>query len=365
VIYRLLYKLVFERIDPETAHRLVGGLMRAGLAIPGVRAAVSRLLRPREGVLETSAFGLTFPSPLGVAAGMDKDGRWYPNLLALGFGFVEVGTVTSLPQPGNGPPRVFRLPRSRGLLNRMGFPNPGAEVVASRTRGHKGIVGANIGKTKALPAESIVEDYRACARALAPSCDYMVINVSSPNTPGLVAMQEAARLRELILGVQAELAAAPGASLPLLVKIGPDLSDEQIDEIARLSLDLGIAGIVATNTTTDVSLVGEDLDLASLTDSTGGISGRPLAQRARVVLRRLREVVGDDLVLISVGGIDSAEEAWERIVAGATLVQAYSGFIYGGPLWAHRVNRGLERRARQAGAVRLQDLVGTGATGNS
>jgi len=360
VIYNLLFRFVLQRMDAEAAHRCAGRVLGATFAIPGVRRLASWLLRPRDRVLETAALGCTFATPLGVAAGMDKDGSWFGNLLALGFGFVEVGTVTSLPQPGNMTPRIFRFPAAKALVNSMGFPNPGAETVAARL-GHRrpGVVGANIGKTKALAIEDVVDDYRCSARVLAGSCDYLVVNVSSPNTPGLLAMQDVARLRELLLGIKEELATTTQPP-PLLIKLGPDLADQEIDELAKLALDLKLDGIVAINTSIDVSFLG-----SSAADSgavpPGGISGAPLRFRAREVLRRIRATVGDELVLISVGGIDSAEEAWERILAGATLVQAYSAFVYGGPLWAYKVNKGLRSRTLQVGASRIQDLVGTGS----
>ncbi len=352
-------------MDPETAHRCAGRLLRATFWIPGVRSLVSWRLRPRDRVLETSALGCTFATPLGVAAGMDKDGLWFENLLALGFGFVEVGTITSLPQPGNVAPRIFRLPAARALVNSMGFPNPGAKTVAARLARHgkrgqrNGVVGANIGKTRALAIEDVVEDYRSSTRALAGCCDYLVINVSSPNTPGLRAMQDVGRLRDLLLGVKAELATMTQPP-PLLIKLGPDLSDAQIDDLARLALELELDGIVAVNTTTDVTSLGRPAEGAAPVPA-GGISGAPLRCRARKVLKRLRAIVGDELVLISVGGVDSAEEAWERILAGATLVQAYSALVYGGPLWAYKVNRELRHRALRAGAGRIQDLVGAGS----
>lgn len=361
LIYRALFRLILQRTDAEAAHRWAGRVLASLASIPGLRRALARWLGARDSSLRVAALGLEFATPLGVAAGVDKDGTWFPNLLALGFGHVEVGTITSLPQPGNEVPRIFRLPRVRGLVNSMGFPNPGAEVVAPRLeRGSAlGVVGANVGKTRVLPIEEIGNDYCTTARWLAPRCDYFVVNVSSPNTPGLLEMQDVARSRHLIEAVMAELRSLD-APPPLLIKIGPDLTDPEVDALATLALDLGLDGIVAVNTTRDL----EHLDAATraaLGSARGGISGAPLRGRARHVLRRLRAVVGDEMILISVGGVDSPEEAWKRIAAGATLVQAYAGFVYGGPLWAHRMNSGLRGFVRRAGLANIQEAVGIDA----
>jgi dihydroorotate dehydrogenase len=344
LLYRLFFDHVLRRVDAERAHRL------------GLRA-LPLLARPRaraDKALEVRALGLTFPSPLGVAAGLDKEAGAFEALGALGFGFVEVGTVTALAQPGNPRPRVFRLPADRALLNSMGFPNPGAQAAAAKLRRRSGgvVVGANIGKSKAAPLEQAAADYRASARAVAPHSDFVVLNVSSPNTPGLRDMQNVERLRELIAAVREETAK------PLLVKIAPDLADEDVDAIADLALELELAGLVATNTT--LSREG----LRAPEPRPGGISGAPLKARSLAVLERLRARVGDRLVLISVGGIDSADDVWERIAAGATLVQAYTGFVYGGPLWPRRVNRSLLRRLRAAGASSIQDLIGAECRAN-
>jgi dihydroorotate dehydrogenase len=357
VIYRVLFELVLQRMPVEAAHRLAVLALRAACRIPGVAAAMRRFLVPRDPALHVDALGLSFPSPLGVAAGVDKDAGWFEQLGLVGFGFVEVGTVTAVPQAGNPPPRVFRIPRDRALLNRMGFPNPGAREVAARLSRRSGrvIVGVNIGKSLTAPIESAGEDYRTAVRMLAPVCDYLVVNVSSPNTPGLRAMQKVDRLRPLLLEVQRELACcAPG--VPLLIKIGPDAPDAQVDAIADLGLELSLDGIVAVNTTEDRSLLSARDGIPAV--NGGGVSGPPLGARALEVLRRLHERVGDRLVLISVGGISSPEDAWERIAAGATLVQAYTGFVYGGPGWPTRMNRSLARRVREAGATSIQELVG-------
>ena len=339
MIYRLLFRHVLAHIDPERAHGLAAALL-------GSRAArtLHPLLAARDPALRTHALGLTFPSPLGVAAGVDKDATWFEGLGAIGFGFVEVGTVTARPQPGNERPRIERFPRERALLNWMGFPNAGAPAVAARlARPRSTIVGVNVGRSKSAP--DAVADYRQAVRLLAPHADYLVLNVSSPNTPGLRSLQAAEALDGLIAGVQEELAAL-GAPPALLVKIAPDLSDEEVDAVADLAVRRRLAGLIAVNTTTRRGALRSRLRSQ---DEPAGVSGVPIAGRAVQILRRLHARVGDELVLVSVGGIAGARDAWERLEAGATLVQAYTGFVYGGPLWAWRVNRGLARRLRSRG----------------
>jgi dihydroorotate dehydrogenase len=337
VLYRLLYALVLRRIPAETAH---------ALAARGVRLAhrlgLLRLAGRPDPVLAVDALGLRFASPLGVAAGVDKDASWFEGLGALGFGSVEVGTVTPRPQEGNPKPRVRRLVADRALQNSMGFPNPGAEAVAARIARRRGstVLGVNVGRAKGSTTEQAAEDYRATVRRLAPMADYLALNVSSPNTPGLRDLQAVEPLRGLVTAVQQELAAL-GLERPVLVKIAPDLADEDVDAVADLAVELGLAGIIATNTTVErAGLVTPGVP------PEGGISGAPLKARSLAVLHRLRSRAGDGLVLVSVGGIESAEDAWERLQAGATLVQAYTGFVYGGPGWPRRVNRELARRLR-------------------
>ncbi len=355
-MYRLLYRVVLRWVPAEAAHR--GGfwlIQMAGL-VPGVAWLLGRWLGPRDPVLRVRALGLEFPGPVGLAAGFDKDARGTRGLGALGFGFVEVGTVTAQAQPGNPPPRMFRLSADRALVNRMGFNNAGAAAAAARLRGRtradgarRGpVVGVNIGKTRMVPDEDAAADYAASAAAVAGVADYVVVNVSSPNTPGLRDLQAADRLRPVLVAVREALdASAGGRRVPLLVKIAPDLADADVDAVADLALELGLDGIIATNTT--VSRDG----LASppsqvVAAGAGGLSGPPLRARALAVLVRLRARAGDRLVLIAAGGIETPEDAWERLRAGATLVQAYTGFIYGGPLWPRRMHAGLGRLSRLA-----------------
>lgn len=354
-VYRLLFKLVLERMDAEKAHRFAATVMRVGTHPEIVRALLTRLLAPKDPRLRVQALGFDVPSPLGVAAGMDKDATWFEGLGSLGFGFVEVGTVTAQPQAGYPRPRIFRLGPDRALMNRMGFPNAGAAAVAGRLRRRRKqtIVGVNIGKTMVVPMEAAGADYASCTQQIAGQADYLVINVSSPNTPGLRDLQTVDHLTRLIKDVRGAFT-PDAARVPLLIKISPDLSDAEIDAVADLALALGIDGIVAVNTTVDPSCLRK----SHPDEVVGGISGSPLKARAMDVLRQLRGRVGDRLVLISVGGIETPTDAFERIAAGATLVQAHTAFVYDGPLWPWRMNRGLSKTLRDGGWSSIQDVVG-------
>ena len=361
-MYRLLYWLVLSRLPAEGTHRVSFGLLRALVAVPGMRGLLARLCAPTDPVLRVHAFGHELAGPLGLAAGFDKNAEGVAALLALGFGFVEVGTVTAEAQPGNPRPRLFRLTRDRALINRMGFNNSGA-AAAARRLAHRapGVVGVNIGKTKRVAEAEAIADFERSAEALAPLADYLVVNVSSPNTPGLRDLQAVDKLRPLLAAVRAacELA-SPLRRVPLLVKIAPDLADSDIDAIADLALELGLDGIIATNTTiarTGLATPPAHVDALG----PGGLSGAPLAARSLDVLRRLRARVGTRLVLFSVGGISSGDDAWARIRAGATLVQAYTGFIYGGPLWPRRLHRELGALVRAAGLKSIEQAVGADA----
>lgn len=341
-------------VPPERIHTITFAALRGATAPPPVRRMLQHRLAPHDPVLASTVFGVRFPGPLGLAAGFDKDGVGLKAWGALGFGYAEVGTVTAAPQPGNPAPRLFRLPDDRALLNRMGFNNHGAGALAARLARHQADVpiGVNIGKTKITPAEEAVSDYRASARLLAPLASYLVVNVSSPNTPGLRDLQAVEALRPILAAVRAE------TTRPVLVKIAPDLADDDLDAVADLSVELGLAGIVATNTT--VSRDGLITPgVAEL--GPGGISGPPVARRALEVLRRLYARVGDRLVLISVGGIETADDAWERITAGASLLQGYTGFIYGGGGWARQIHDGLARRLHEGGFGSLSEAVGSAA----
>jgi dihydroorotate dehydrogenase len=358
-MYRLLYWLVLGRLPAEGVHRVSFALLRTFAAVPGMRAVLARVCAPRDPSLRVTVFGRELPGPLGLAAGFDKDAQGVDALLAAGFGFVEVGTVTAEAQPGNPKPRLFRLARDRALVNRMGFNNHGA-AAAARRLAHRGpgTVGVNIGKTKRVAEPDAIDDFTRSAEALAPFADYLVVNVSSPNTPGLRDLQAIDKLRPLLVAVRAACdRASPTRRVPLLVKIAPDLADPDIDAVADLALELGLDGIVATNTTiARTGLSTPESRVAAL--GAGGLSGAPLAPRALDVLRRLRARTGSKLVLIAVGGIASADDAWARIRAGATLVQAYTGFIYGGPLWPRRLHRQLAARVRAAGLASIAEAIG-------
>lgn len=342
-MYPLFFRLVLARLDPEYAHRLAFDVIRS---LPSLRLGrlVHRLTRP-DASLQRHALGLTFPSPFGLAAGFDKNGEAVEGLWRLGFGHVEVGTVTASAQPGNEPPRLFRLLADRAVINRMGFNNAGAAAVAARLsvlrrRRARAVLGINIGKSRIVDLDEAEADYVRSAALLAPLADYLVVNVSSPNTPGLRGLQELDRLEPLLLAVRT----ASGAT-PLLVKIAPDLSDAEVRHLAELVLRLGLDGIIATNTT--LSRQGLRAAPAAVDAAgAGGLSGAPLAARSLVVLGLLRSVLPTGFCVISVGGVETAAEVQQRLDAGATLVQGYTGFLYRGPLWARQINRGLARIAR-------------------
>ena len=336
--YDVLFRQVFARMDPERAHHLAVSVIRA---IPrlGLTGLVRRFTAPDPG-LAVEAMGLRFESPFGMAAGFDKDAESIRGLWALGFGHVEIGTVTAIPQEGNPRPRLFRLLADRAVINRMGFNNRGAAHAAENVRREaarrpRPVIGANIGKSRVVAVEDAVADYRASARLLAPVADYLAVNVSSPNTPGLRGLQDEALLGPLLDAVLEE-----AGSTPVLVKIAPDLDDESIEAVARLAVDKGLRGIIATNTTIGRDGLASDPAVVEAAGA-GGLSGAPLRQRALEVLRRVRAVVPADDCVIAVGGIDTAQDAAERLEAGATLVQGYTAFLYRGPGWARQVTRGL------------------------
>lgn len=348
-MYSLLFNLVLRRLPAEMVHHVAFWSLRAAMALPLLGWCVKRILAPRDPVLRVRAFGLDFPSPVGLAAGFDKNALGPAALAGLGFGFIEVGTLTGQPQPGNAQPRLFRLSADRALINRMGFNNEGAQAAAARlsTRG-SGVVGGNIGKTKVVAEEDAIADYVISATALAPVVDYMVVNVSSPNTPGLRNLQAVEKLSPLLQAVRKALdAASPARRVPLLVKIAPDLADADVDAVADMSLELGLDGIIATNTTISREGLLTPAEQVALIGA-GGLSGAPVKTKALEVLRRLKARTQDKIVLVAAGGIETADDVYERMKAGATLVQIYTGFIYHGPLLPYRLNRGLAQRLRAA-----------------
>ncbi len=334
-MYHLLFRTVFARMDPEHAHHVGIALIRLAGEVPGVRSLIHRMLAgpsPRK----VRVFGRDVPGRLGVAAGFDKNAVAVRGLAMLGFSHVEVGTVTAQAQPGNDRPRLHRVMESRALVNRMGFNNRGAAAAGARlaklrstASGRRLVVGANIGKTKVVPLDGAVEDYRASAREVARWVDYIAVNVSSPNTPGLRELQSVEQLRPVLTAVRDEAKEVAGRAVPVLVKIAPDLADEDVDAVADLVGELGLAGVVAVNTT-----IQHD-------HGPGGLSGPPVLARGLEVVRRLRKRLGAEAVIIGVGGITSADDANAYLAAGATLLQGYTAFIYEGPAWAGRLNRAL------------------------
>lgn len=342
--YRLARPFLFS-MPPETAHHLAfAGLVLAD-GSPVLRRGIARARGAFDRTIAVRAMGLDFPSPLGLAAGFDKDARAYHTLLAMGFGFVEVGTLTAHAQPGNPRPRMFRLPRDRALVNRLGFNNGGSEAAAARLA-HRdrsaGIVGVNIGKSKVTPEDEAAKDYELSARRLAPFADYMVVNVSSPNTPGLRNLQAVEKLEPILATVARANAETVERPLPLLVKIAPDLADDDVDAVTQLANTLGLAGIVATNTTISrAGLVTPSAEVEAL--GAGGLSGAPLEARALEVLARVRRSLAPSSIVIAAGGIMDAASARRRLEAGATLIQAYTGFVYGGPSFPMDIAQGLAR----------------------
>ena len=361
--YRLLFDHVLTRTDAELAHRTSFAAMRAARPVIGPLGH-----RVRAATTPVEVMGLRFPGVLGLAAGFDKNAEGIDALAGMGFAFVEIGTVTGEPQPGNDRPRLFRLPADRAIVNRMGFNNDGAAAVAARLqRRQQGrrsadpdvVLGVNIGKTKVVPEDRAAADYEKSARLLAPHADYLVVNVSSPNTPGLRDLQAVDRLRPLLEAVRRAADSAADRHVPLLVKIAPDLSDDDVLAVADLCLELGLDGIVATNTTTSREGLASGPSAVAKAGA-GGLSGRPVRERANEVMRILRARVGPELTLIGVGGIGSVDDAVERLEAGATLLQAYTGFVYGGPLWPAQLQSGLSRVVRKQ--AQNQSRTRNGAT---
>lgn len=366
-MYRLLFDKVLTKVDPEQAHHLAfAGIRAAGPALRGA----SRVLPERAGV---RVMGIDFPGVLGLAAGFDKNAIGIDALGALGFGSIEIGTVTGQAQPGNPKPRLVRLPEDRAVVNRMGFNNDGAEVVAERLakrdrllRRRAGVgsgsqhwspssagspvLGVNIGKTKLVAEQDAIADYEKSAALLAPYADYLVVNVSSPNTPGLRDLQAVEKLEPLLRAVRVRTdqvtAHTRESRVPLLVKIAPDLSDEDVLAVADLATALDLDGIIATNTTISRDGLSSSADAIERAGA-GGLSGEPLRKRSLAVLRLLRGHLGTDLTLIGVGGIAGVEDAVERLAAGADLLQAYTAFIYEGPLWPRKMNTAIAKEQRR------------------
>jgi dihydroorotate dehydrogenase len=350
LIRPLLFRLT--RRDPEKAHEMTIGLLHLLAKSPPLCRLLDALHAVHEPMLETQVWGLRFPNPVGLAGGFDKDGMAIRALAALGFGFLEVGTVTLRAQPGNPRPRVLRLPHSRALINRMGFNNAGAPALAKRLAEiwpPPLPLGVSLGKNKTTPEDSAAEDYCAALRCLHPHLDYFAVNISSPNTPGLRNLQGREALSRLLTSLQktAHELAGDAQPKPLVVKIAPDLNEQQISELLGVCLERSVAGIIATNTTLDRSgIKGIERTLA---DEVGGLSGRPLTGRVRETVAFIRRETDGNLPIIGVGGIQSADDALRLFDAGASLVQLYTGLIYQGPGLVKQINRAL--LARRAGAA--------------
>jgi len=344
MLYPLLRPALYL-LDAETAH---------GLSIAALKAMPRFGTRPRPGPLATCVAGLAFPNPLGMAAGFDKDGEVPDALLALGFGFAEVGSITPLPQPGNPRPRLFRLVEDRAVINRMGFNNGGAEAAVERLaqrKGRGGIVGINIGANK--DSADRIADYATLARLMAPLASYLAVNVSSPNTPGLRALQDEGALTALLDAVLAARGST-GPVPPVFLKVAPDLEPADIDAIARIAIDRKLGALIVSNTT-----ISRPALRSRHAHEAGGLSGAPLKDLAQQRLRDFRKATGGALPLVGVGGIGSAEDAWARIRAGASLVQLYSAMAFDGPGIARTIARGLERLMRRDGFATIAEAVGS------
>ena len=342
-----MYKIVrffLFLFNPEFIHHILFKLIRFGAMIPGKMWAYRLMFKVSNSRLEREVFGLKFENPVGLAAGFDKDAKLFDELASFGFGFVEIGTVTPLPQEGNPKPRLFRLKEDSGIINRMGFNNQGLESVVARLRRKRSniIIGGNISKNKETPNDKAVEDYEICFEKLFPFVDYFVVNVSSPNTPGLRDLQQKAPLTALLNRLQ-ELNSQKEKRKPILLKIAPDLTNEQLDDIIEIVADTKIDGVVATNTTIDRSGLKTDKTKVEAIGS-GGLSGQPIKARSTKVIEYLSVKSNKAFPIIGVGGIHSAEDAIEKLDAGATLVQVYTGFIYEGPSLIKRINKAILKR---------------------
>ncbi len=341
-MYKLILKPILFLFSPERAHHFTVLLLKTALAIPALGWMLHRFYAVTDKRLERKVFGLTFPNPVGLAAGFDKDGKSYEAMSALGFGFIEIGTVTPVGQPGNPQPRLFRLPADGALINRMGFNNEGVDALVGRLKKRKPgnvIIGGNIGKNKVTPNEQAGRDYAICFEALFPYVDYFVVNVSSPNTPNLRDLQEKGPLTELLTALQ-HLNKQKSKPKPLLLKIAPDLTDGQLDDILDIAQETALDGVIATNTT--ISRDGLHSDPKVLEEiGAGGLSGQPVKKRSTEVIEYLHQKSEGKLTIVGVGGISSPSDAIEKLNAGAALVQVYSGLVYEGPTLVKRINRAI------------------------
>ncbi len=343
-MYKNIIRPLFFLFQPEFIHKLTFKFLKIIFFIPGFRGLISKIYNRDTAALNRTVFGINFKNPIGLAAGFDKNAEMYDELSAFGFGFIEIGTLTPEPQPGNPTPRVFRIPADKGLINRMGFNNDGLKLAVKRLRKNKSrvIIGGNIGKNKITPNEDAILDYEKGFLALYDVVDYFVVNVSSPNTPNLRALQEKEPLKKLLSRLQV-LNNEKIKQKPILLKIAPDLTNEQLDDIIEIVFNTGIDGLVATNTTISrngLSISESEVDKMG----AGGLSGSPLKDRSTEVIRYLSKKSDKKIPIIGVGGIMNAEDAIEKLEAGADLIQVYTGFIYEGPGIVKKINQELVKR---------------------
>jgi len=347
ILYNLFRSLVFL-LPAEKAHYFTVNLLKLSLKVPFSKLLFKKLFCLESPLIQRTVFGIDFPNPIGLAAGFDKNATCFNEMEYCGFGFVEIGTVTPLAQDGNDKPRLFRLKKDKAIINRMGFNNNGmAEAVENlkkKSPGFKLIIGGNIGKNKITSNENAIDDYIVSFKALFDYVDYFVVNVSSPNTPDLRALQEKEPLKKILAALQLVNESYPKKK-PLLLKIAPDLSNEQLDDIVEIMLELKMDGIVATNTTIQrTGLVADDLQVEKI--GAGGLSGKPLSQRSTEVIRYIHQKSKGAFPIMGVGGIHSVEDALEKLDAGATLLQIYTGFIYEGPMLNKRINKAILTRLK-------------------
>ena len=345
ILYNLFRSLVFL-LPAEKAHYFTVNLLKLSLKVPFSKLLFKKLFCLESPLIQRTVFGIDFPNPIGLAAGFDKNATCFNEMEYCGFGFVEIGTVTPLAQDGNDKPRLFRLKKDKAIINRMGFNNNGmvqaVENLKRKSPGSKLIIGGNIGKNKITSNENAIDDYIVSFKALFDYVDYFVVNVSSPNTPELRALQEKEPLKKILAALQTVNESYPKKK-PLLLKIAPDLSNEQLDDIVEIMLELKMDGIVATNTTIQRSgLLADDLQIEKI--GTGGLSGKPLSQRSTEVIRYIHQKSKGAFPIMGVGGIHSVEDALEKLDAGATLLQIYTGFIYEGPMLNKRINKAILSR---------------------
>lgn len=338
-MYKSIIRPILFRFSAESAHNIAATLLKISFQIPFVRTICYGMFNVRDKRLEREVFGLKFKNPVGLAAGFDKDGKMFNQLSFLGFGFVEIGTVTPEPQSGNPKPRLFRVTEDQGIINRMGFNNDGVKKMTNRLKSNYStvIIGGNIGKNKVTPNEQANEDYVKCFNALYDYVHYFAVNVSSPNTPNLRALQEKEPLKKLLLELK-ELNKTKPKEKPILLKIAPDLTESQLDDIVEIVQEINLSGVIATNTTIDRSgLKTDEATIESI--GAGGLSGKPLKQKSTEVIRYLSQKSNGSFPIIGVGGIHTPEDAIEKLNAGASLVQVYTGFIYEGPSLIKKINK--------------------------